>query len=133
MSPQDKKLFLAKEWFLRSQDDEAAIKSMFKSGDWPANVVCFLSQQMAEKILKGFLIFHGIRFPKTHLLEELLRVCKEVDQSFGELEQETRYLSDFYISTRYPGDYPSFSFDDARIAFQEASKIKDFVFKKVIA
>lgn len=130
MTPQDKRLFLAKEWFLKAQDDESAVNIIIKEGVAPSTA-CFLSQQIAEKVLKGFLIFHKNQFPKTHLLDELLKLCKEIDPEFIDLEVEARDLSDFYISTRYPGDFPNFSQKDAREAFRQAQKIKDFVLKKI--
>ena len=59
MTAQQIKNKVVREWFLSAQDDELAVESMLKNSDWPANTVCFLSQQMAEKSLKGFLIFAG--------------------------------------------------------------------------
>ncbi|MBI2557640.1 MAG: HEPN domain-containing protein, partial [Planctomycetes bacterium] len=43
----------------------------------------------AEKYLKGFLTFHEIDFPKTHSLEDLVRLCKSavpfIESEVGEV------------------------------------------------
>ncbi len=124
-------LGLAKEWFLRAQDDEMSAEDILEDKQGSPNTVCFLSQQMAEKLLKGFLSFHRKRFPKIHQLDSLLNLCKEIEPEFEELREETEELSEFYISTRYPGDYPQFSFENAEDAFEKATKIKNFVLDRI--
>jgi len=123
---------IVREWFLSAQDDEAAIISMLKSEDWPANTVCFLSQQMVEKSLKGFLAFVGKEAPKIHQLEPLLATCSEIDNGFSQFSDSAEFLSGFYIATRYPGGYEQFSADEAKKAFEISNKIKDFIFQKII-
>lgn len=124
---------LAKEWFLRAQDDEISIKDILKDKEGSPNTVCFLSQQMAEKYLKGFLSYHQKRTPKIHQLDRLLNLCKKIDEELEKIRKESEELTEFYISTRYPGDYPEFSFKDAEKAFQKAQKIKDLVLEKTIS
>lgn len=131
MKPQNNNLELAKEWFLRAQDDELSIKDILEDRQGSPNTVCFLSQQMAEKYLKGFLVFSKKRFPKIHHLDRLVALCKEIDSQFEKLRSDAEELSEFYISTRYPGDYRQFSFKDAEEAFKKALKMKDLVLKKV--
>ncbi len=122
---------IVKEWFLSAQDDEKAIESMFQDKDWPGNTVCFLSQQMSEKLLKGFLVFSNIEPLKTHDLETLIKGCSKVEKDFLAILNAGKYLSGFYISTRYPGDYEHFSQKQAKEAFQRALEIRVLVFKKL--
>lgn len=49
-------LNIAKEWFARASDDELSCEALFKEKVSPGNI-CFLSQQMAEKYLKGLLSY----------------------------------------------------------------------------
>jgi HEPN domain-containing protein len=121
---------LAKEWFLRAQDDELSIKDILEDRQGSPNTVCFLSQQMAEKYLKGFLVFHRKRFPKIHHLDKLLNLAKKIDAQFENLRKEAEELSEFYITARYPGDYPQFTFKEAEKAFKGALKIKEFILRK---
>lgn len=121
---------LHREWFKKAGEDELSINAIMKESGAPSTA-CFLSQQMAEKYLKGFLVFHKKEFPKIHQLERLLQLCKEMDLSFEELGEEAVLLSEFYVESRYPGDWPEFSWDDARKAYKAATRIKDFVLKKI--
>ena len=83
---------------------------------------------MAEKYLKAFLVFSKKKFPKIHHLEKLLGMCKAIDGEFKELDNEAVLLSEYYIETRYPGDYPEgFSWDNAKQAYDAAIRIKVFV------
>lgn len=123
---------VVREWFLSAQDDESAVESMLKTSDWPANTVCFLSQQMAEKSLKGFLMFVSKEPPKIHQLESILAICAEIDDSFSQFSEDAEFLSGFYVATRYPGEYEQFSVQEAREAFKKALQIKDFILKKIL-
>ena len=116
---------------LKARDDELSAKDILTDREGAASTVCFLSQQMAEKYLKGYLVFQGKEFPKIHDLAKLLRLCQKIDSEFSKLKSEVQYLRGFYIATRYPGDYPQFSFEDAERAFKKALRIKKFISNKV--
>lgn len=119
------------EWFEKADEDELSINAILTEKGAPSTA-CFLSQQMAEKYLKGFLVYRKKEFPKIHQLEKLLNTCKEFDVTFGELDDDAVLLSEFYVETRYPGDVPEgFSWNDARGAFESAKKIKDFVLERI--
>lgn len=122
---------LSKEWLLRAQDDELSSKSILRDREGSPNTICFLSQQIAEKVLKAFLCYHGVEFPKVHQLDELLKLCEKIDMEFNLLIDDAEDLTPFYISTRYPGDYPNYSFEDAKLAFQKALKVKDFTLRRL--
>ncbi len=134
MKSQNKKLknllVLANEWFLKAKDDELSAKDILKDQKGAASTVCFLSQQMAEKYLKGYLVFKNKEFPKIHDLDKLVKLCANIDSRFVKIKTDAKFLSGFYIATRYPGDYPEFTFKDAKKAFEKAIKIKKFVLNK---
>lgn len=122
---------LADEWILKAKDDELSVKDILNDKEGAPSTVCFLSQQMAEKYLKAYLVFCGEKFPKIHDLDRLVRLCQQTESSFETINMEAKYLSDFYISTRYPGDYPQFNFKEAEKAFRAALKIKETVLKRM--
>jgi len=94
---------------------------------------CFLAQQIAEKYLKGFLVFHNKKIQKIHDLIKLLNECKNIDKSFRELEEECVLLNDYYIETRYPLDSPiDYSKKEAKAALVAIDKIINFVLDKII-
>lgn len=121
----------AEEWLRRAKDDELNARSILTHKDGAPNAVCFLSHQMAEKSLKAFLIAKKNWFPKIHYLDKLTELCREIDSSFEEIKEEASFLDPFYTPSRYPGDYPEFTWQEAEKAFEVATRIKDFVLSKI--
>lgn len=118
------------EWARYADEDQQMAEIALKE-DGPPNQVCFHSQQMAEKYLKGFLVYSKKRFEKTHQLAYLLELCEDLDSSFIELTEEIKYLSEFYIETRYPGDIPEFNLKECKKALEVAFRVKEFVLEKI--
>lgn len=85
---------------------------------------------MTEKLLKGYLIFKRKRFPKIHEIDKLAKLAEEVNPDFKEIEKEAQYLTGFYISSGYPGDYPQYSLKEAREAFRKVTKINILSLRK---
>lgn len=118
------------EWAKYAEEDFIMAKLALQENG-PPNQICFHSQQVAEKYLKGFLVFYREKFEKTHQIGYLLERCNKIDTSFEELKEEAFFLSRFYIETRYPGDIPEFSLEHAKKAFQSCKKIKEFILEKI--
>lgn len=118
------------DWLEKGGDDLSSAEVLLKERVSP-NPVCFHAQQAAEKYLKGFLAHHEKHVRKVHDLDVLLDPCVQTDPSFEELKAEVAFLNQFYVETRYPGDFPQFTFSDARKALESAKKIKEFVLEKI--
>lgn len=118
------------EWKQYADEDEQMAELALRE-DGPPNQICFHSQQIAEKYLKGFLVFSKKRFEKRHQLDFLLNLCEKVDSSFKELTEDVKYLTEFYVETRYPGDVPEFTLEECEKALEAAKRIKEFVLEKV--
>lgn len=118
------------DWLVRADEDilmaELAIKN-----DGPPNLICFHAQQAAEKCLKAFLSFRGFTIRKIHDLPALIAECAKFDTAFLELKEDTIYLTQFYIETRYPGDMPTFNITEAKKALNVALNIKKFILSKI--
>lgn len=125
------KELLVEEWFAKANEDILSAEAILNTKEGAASTICFLAQQIAEKYLKGYLVYSRSPFPKIHYLVKLITLCAKIDSDFLELKEDAAYLSDFYVTTRYPGDYPTFGFTDAKKAFTTAMRIKDFVFDKI--
>ena len=120
------------EWFKKADDDELNARSILRHKDGTPTVVCFLSQQTAEKYLKGLLVFYNQTFPKTHdLLELETLLLKRMPEIEKNLHQYLKLLNRYYIETRYPGDYPEFSWHDAEEASESSKRTKEFVLEKI--
>jgi len=126
-----KKDLLAEEWFKKATDDELTVKSVLKHRDGAPNSVCFMSHQMAEKYLKGYLVLTRKWYPKIHTLDKLTALCMKIDPTFKELKEIVTFLDPFYTPARYPSNGPDFSWDDAEKAYNAAEGIKEFVLEKI--
>ncbi len=116
---------LSDEWFERGDGDLLSARVIVDGHGYMATA-CFLSQQAAEKYLKGFLAWHRVEFRWIHDLLELL--CRGIDARFGELEGACRLLNPYYIGTRYPIGRPvHYTADDAREALATAERIRQAV------
>jgi HEPN domain-containing protein len=124
----DKARANAGEWFKKAEDDALSVRAILKEG--APSTACFLSQQIAEKYLKGLLVFHNKPFPKVHDLIELESLLVPVEKNIQDIHNDLVVLNRYYIETRYPGDYPEFTAAEAREAFETALRIKEFVTAK---
>ena len=68
------------QWLDKAEEDLTVARLVLKEGHY--SHACFLSQQCAEKALKGVLLAKANLYPRTHKLVELLWVC----HSFHPLE-----------------------------------------------
>ncbi len=68
---------LFKEWIIKAQEDEKAVKALLRE-KVSFSVACFLSQQIAEKSLKAFLVANNKEAPKIHQLERLIGLCAKI-------------------------------------------------------
>jgi len=121
-----------KEWLKKADDDEQTCVLLLQHESFPSAVVCFHSQQMAEKYLKGYLTFKNMEFPKIHDIVSLLdKYFIPVFPHFQLVREETIILTDYAVLPRYPGDYFDVTENDAREAFEAAKKIKKIVLESI--
>ena len=73
-SPEEAKRDLYEKWIRRANEDLAVAEQLLYDGVPYFGSIGFHAQQAAEKFLKACLVWHQIEFPKTHDLEELLRL-----------------------------------------------------------
>ena len=128
--PKNNNKLLAEEWFRKARDDHKSAKVVLEEGGY-YGTTCFLAQQMAEKYLKGFLIYEGWKLVKVHDLVKLLNECRKITPAFEALEEDCVLLNDYYVETRYPLDTPvDYSKKEARSALTSAENIGKFVLKQ---
>ena len=115
---------------MRGEDDMGTIEILLKEHGVP-NTICFHAQQVAEKYFKGFLAYNKKNVRKIHAIENLLKACVAIDNSFEQLNEDAVFLDQFYTETRYADDYIEFSREDAQKALEVATHIKEFVLDKI--
>ena len=116
-------------WLKKAEEDALSAKAVLKDG--APSVACFLAQQTAEKYLKGLLVFYKKPFPKVHDLMELETLLLDVEQGIKEVHNEIESLNQYYVETRYPGDFPDFTLYECENAYNAALRIKEFVLSKI--
>jgi HEPN domain-containing protein len=118
-------------WRQKADEDLLAASNLLDDGG-PYPTICFLSQQGAEKYLKGYLLFKGRTLRKIHFLDRLLEDCVELDPSFHDLLDPAVRLTQYYLTTRYPDDVPEDIFEpEARDAYAAGCRIREFVGQKI--
>jgi HEPN domain-containing protein len=120
---------LYQEWFRKADEDEKSVKAILQHGS--PSTTCFLSQQIAEKYLKGLVVFHNQSFRKIHDLLVLETILLEFAPEVKSLHADLQLLNHYYIETRYPGNFPDFTDSEAADAYEAARRVKDFVLKQI--
>jgi HEPN domain-containing protein len=102
----------AQRWLTYSLTDLQAAQKLLVDPEQYPRQVCFLCQQSAEKALKAILVFLAIDFPLTRDLDRLREMVPagwKVKESFPQLYGLTIWA----IESRYPGDMPDVTENDA--------------------
>jgi HEPN domain-containing protein len=122
---------LVQEWFNYSENDLISAHHLFEDL-YPkqSEIACYLSQQCAEKSLKGYLFFKDIEPPRVHNLIELCQICMNHDNTFSEILDDCSDLTPYGVTVRYPNEL---AVDDviARSAIDKAQIIYNFCLAKV--
>jgi HEPN domain-containing protein len=112
-----------KAWLGKAATDlRAAQHDLSPSPPLLADAV-FHCQQAVEKVFKGFLMWHGVPFRKTHSLEELGEQCLDLDQSLKDLVDRAVFLTEYAWKFRYPGEPEEPSREEAAEALGIAGEV----------
>lgn len=124
---------IAKEWFAFSKRDlDTAIHLINTMNPKPLEIICYHSQQSAEKVLKGYLILNETMPPRTHDLLLLCDMCSQRDNEFIDIADNCSLITMYGVQPRYPFEIDITDID-AEKATQIAGNIYSFVMQKVIA
>lgn len=117
---------LAQEWFDSAKSDYYYAEVGLKEEKiFPQ--VAFLSQQIAEKFLKGYLILNGIEPSRIHELPKILDECVKINPDLKKLRDASELLTGFYVETRYPPNISDYTKKDISEAFEKAKSIKETI------
>ena len=127
----EEKIGLVKAWLLKAQHDLISVRKLVAGDDPIWDTAIYHCQQAAEKALKGFLVFHDIRFRKIHDLEKLIELCQGIDEQFTQWLYAADILTPYATASRYPDEL--FEPDQKQLeeAFELAQKIYNFVLAKL--
>jgi len=93
-------------WLQRAKSNLARAELGKQTQDILYEDLCFDAQQSAEKALKCVMILMEIDVPKTHSIGYLIRLIQDSEKiSVPEPIKEAAILTDYAVTTRYPGDW----------------------------
>lgn len=122
---------LAQEWFQKAEDTWKFTQAGWEETEISSEA-CFGCQQTAEKYLKGYLVNHGIKPERTHILSDILFECKKIDKDFEKIFDECETLTEYYNPARYPMDVPgSFSKEKGEEVIELTKKVIKFIKSKI--
>lgn len=97
---------LVMNWVKKARADLKVAEDELKTIDPENNVVSFLFQQFVEKYLKAFLVANEKKFEKSHSIEYLLSICKDIDKDFEKFYTEDLVaLTQCSVDIRYPDTF----------------------------
>ncbi len=116
-----------KLWFERADDNLKWASDNLVDGNYP--LVCFLSQQAVELVLKGYLYLKETIPTKTHSLVNLSEICMKQGLELPEvMVKYLDILTDYYFESRYP-DMLDIDLDDEKVAMEALESAKRIVEK----
>jgi HEPN domain-containing protein len=108
------------DWLRHARSDLALAR--VRSTEILLEILCFHTQQAAEKALKAVLVAKGIAPPKTHNLRTLLDLLPS-DIVLPDDLQESSRLTDYAVMSRYPAALEPVNEDEYREAMRLAEAI----------
>ena len=120
---------LLAEWIKFSDMDLMTAKHLYDTmHPQPLEIICYHCQQSAEKILKAFLIYSGVKPEKTHDLEFLRNECEKINKSLIKIADECDRLNPYSSQPRYPMEI-EITEGDVIFALRDGAKIYEFINK----
>ncbi len=122
-----------KRWLIKAINDYKSAQKLLSQPEEEiiTDTACFHCQQAVEKMLKVFLLNYNIEFGKTHSIEYLIKLCSKIDKEFEKLYEIIEGLTEYAIDVRYPDEFYIPSIEEAKEAFDTATKVKEFVLRKL--
>ena len=118
---------IVNEWVRLSDMDMATARHMYDTyNPTPLEIICFHSQQAAEKILKCYLVSREIETPKTHDMRILCDMCNEIDDNINDIYEVAVLLTRYSVIPRYPAEINLIK-QDAENAMEHAKKVIEFI------
>ena len=121
------------DWLLKAENDLKAAVAIFEYYENPpTDTICYHCHQVAEKLLKGFLVSQEVAFRKIHDLIALLNLCLSKDNSLNNFREDLEILNQYYIESKYPPDMPiDYPKEEAKEALKKAKDILNYIKNKL--
>ncbi len=100
----------AKSWIDRAKSNLVFAKKISKEdlvtfgGDIFFEDPCYELQQAVEKSLKALLLYNEVEFPRTHDIDQLIKLLKLNSVEVPDKILEASIMTQYAVRTRYPDD-----------------------------
>jgi HEPN domain-containing protein len=123
----DAKRSLTRKWILKARRDLLSAKKLARGKEPFLDTAIYHCQQTAEKVIKGWLVFHDRSFEKTHDLRLLVTMASEVESKFNSWFDVAEQVSPYATAYRYPGETLEPTEEEYLQAYKAASDFYQFV------
>jgi HEPN domain-containing protein len=121
------KRHLVQNWIHKAQRDLAAARKLGAGPDPYFDTALYHCPQAAEKVIKGYLVFHDQRFEKTHDIRLLAMQAATRESRFAEWAETGLHLTPYATAFRYPSENLEPDEEEFLQAIEEARQFYNFV------
>lgn len=121
----------SKEWLSLADMDYQSAKFLMQMRPVPLEIICYHCEQAAEKMLKGFLVYHNVDVPKTHDLVQLCELCSSISPEFESVSEMCLDLSPYAVQIRYPS-HIELEKADMQNALNDCQRVFDFIHERLV-
>ena len=122
---------LVRSWLTKAFRDLLSARELADGETSLLDTAAYHCQQAAEKAVKGFLLYHDVRFEKTHDVESLVSQAMNIDRYFADCLDAARLLTPLAVEYRYPGDFVEPESDEFEEAYVHAQNLYLFVLARL--
>ncbi|HQU37853.1 MAG TPA: HEPN domain-containing protein [Anaerolineales bacterium] len=112
---------------MKARRDLLSAKKLARGKDSYLDTAIYHCQQTAEKVIKGWLVYHDLSFEKTHDLRLLVTLASEVEPKFTSWFDVAEQVSPYATAYRYPGETLEPTENEYQKAYKAASEFYQFV------
>jgi HEPN domain-containing protein len=118
------------EWIKYANNDLEAVYILVSHHPQKLEIICYLCQQSAEKMMKSFLVYSNIMPPKKHEMDDLCDMCKDIDEAFVEMFDYCDRLNPYANQPRYPFGL-EITENMMELAVRDCEKVHEFVKSRI--
>jgi HEPN domain-containing protein len=112
---------------MKARRDLLSAKKLARGKEPYLDTAIYHCQQLAEKVVKGWLVYHDVSFEKTHDLRLLVTLAAEVEPKFTAWHDAAERITPYATAYRYPGEVLEPTEDEFQKAFKAARDFYEFV------
>ena len=122
----------ALDWIKRAKSNLALAQKTLKDeyevfgGEIFFEELCYELQQCAEKSIKSIFIKHNLEFPKTHNIDQLIKLLKLNSINFPDNLLDVSFMTQYAVRTRYPDDIRKITEEEYLEALEITQKVYDW-------